>query len=145
MRLMPALDVLLAAGAAARLTRFVVIEDLGQWAIRDPAQRWADRPCPTCQGRTRETVNMVCRTCGRDYMQAHPTSRRQKLVSGLSCPFCVGTWLHIAAQAVPVLLPRSGRARTAYRVVAGGLTASWVLGHVGTRLGDAGWSEDETD
>lgn len=28
-----------------------------------------DRHCPTCQGRTRETVNMICQTCGRDYMK----------------------------------------------------------------------------
>lgn len=24
-------------------------------------------PCPTCQGSLRETVGMVCQTCGRDY------------------------------------------------------------------------------
>lgn len=130
-------DAVLAAGAAARLTRFVVVEDLGGWLIREPAQRWADRPCPACQGpTTRETVNMVCQTCGRDYLQDHPTSRRHKLVSGLDCPFCVGTWLHIAAQASTALLPASGRLRSVWRVVAAGLTASYLLAHLGAVWGD---------
>lgn len=25
------------------------------------------RPCPTCSGPTRETVGMICQTCGTDY------------------------------------------------------------------------------
>lgn len=29
---------------------------------------WLDpEPCPTCTGPTRETVGMVCQTCGTDY------------------------------------------------------------------------------
>lgn len=30
------------------------------------AARWVE-PCPTCSGPTRETVGMVCQTCGTDY------------------------------------------------------------------------------
>jgi hypothetical protein len=26
-----------------------------------------DRPCPTCEGATRETTDMICRTCLRSY------------------------------------------------------------------------------
>jgi hypothetical protein len=26
-------------------------------------------PCPTCSGRTRETVDMICQTCGRDFLE----------------------------------------------------------------------------
>lgn len=26
-------------------------------------------PCPTCEGQTRETTDMVCETCGRNYGQ----------------------------------------------------------------------------
>lgn len=34
----------------------------------EPAARPAvDAPCPTCSGPSRETVGMVCQTCGRDY------------------------------------------------------------------------------
>jgi hypothetical protein len=28
--------------------------------------------CPTCQGTNRQTSNMVCQTCGRDYMKDFP-------------------------------------------------------------------------
>lgn len=31
------------------------------------AQLAAYRPCPACQGGRRETVGMVCQTCGTDY------------------------------------------------------------------------------
>lgn len=119
MKLGPVLDALLAVGAATRLTRFIVTEDLGGWWVREPARRWADGspwPAPTW---------------------------RHKAVSGLECPFCVGTWLHIGGQAVNLLLPGRGPWRTGYRVLAGGLTASWLMGHVGSRLGDAGYADDE--
>jgi hypothetical protein len=29
-----------------------------------------DGPCPTCSGTVRETVGMVCQTCGTDYGHA---------------------------------------------------------------------------
>jgi hypothetical protein len=32
--------------------------------------------CPTCQGRSRETVGMVCQTCGRDYSPRPGQSER---------------------------------------------------------------------
>lgn len=31
--------------------------------------------CPTCSGTTRETVGMVCQTCGTDYGQEPPVRR----------------------------------------------------------------------
>lgn len=38
--------------------------------VTGPSVRFDDQtvePCPTCMGPTRETVGMVCQTCGRDY------------------------------------------------------------------------------
>jgi hypothetical protein len=32
--------------------------------------------CPTCQGYSRETTDMVCQTCGRDYMKDNPRPTR---------------------------------------------------------------------
>lgn len=29
--------------------------------------RLKDKPCPVCQGPSRETTNLVCQHCGRDY------------------------------------------------------------------------------
>lgn len=38
-------------------------------ALRAAAEQWRPlvRYCPTCQGSSRETVGMVCQTCGHDY------------------------------------------------------------------------------
>lgn len=44
---------------------------LGRYRVRTSAGvlRWEPAPCPTCSGPTRETVGMVCQTCGTDYAQ----------------------------------------------------------------------------
>ena len=31
------------------------------------AYNFGANPCPTCTGQVRETVNLVCQTCGTDY------------------------------------------------------------------------------
>lgn len=48
-------------------------------ALRDAAEKWKPsiyekhgnvivrRACPTCEGPIRETVGLVCQTCGHDY------------------------------------------------------------------------------
>lgn len=54
----------LAVTAAARVTRFVVVDDLGQWWIKEPAKEYAARFDP----------------------------RWDKYVDGLDCPYCVGFW-----------------------------------------------------
>lgn len=113
-------DALLGVGAATRLTRFVVTEDLGGWVIREPARHWAE---------------------SRQW-SGTPLTWQSKLVSGLDCPFCVGTWLHLGAQTANAVLPRTGPLRTAYRVLCAGLTASWVMAHIGVALGDAGYAEE---
>lgn len=54
----------LALGAAARLTRFVVTDDLGEWWIKEPLRSKAAKLDP----------------------------RWDKYVEGLDCSFCVGFW-----------------------------------------------------
>lgn len=123
---------MLSIGLATRLTRFVVTEDLGGWLIRDPARRWADRnaePLPEVD------AEQVTENTGFD-------DWRHRLVSGLTCPFCTGTWLQLGAQAVNALVPDRGPLRTAWRIIAISQTAAYVLGHVGSRLGDAGYDEE---
>lgn len=142
-------DALLAAGAATRLTRFVVTEDLGGWVIRHPAQRWADPGRALANRRDDLIAAGVDPAELRMPEYAPPGSRggggwlswKTRLVSGLDCPFCVGTWLHIAAQASTAILPRTGPLRTGWRVLAGGLTASYVAAHLMIALGD--FDDDE--
>ena len=54
----------IAVTAAARVTRFVTTDSLGEWWIQEPAREFAARFDP----------------------------RWDKYVDGLSCPYCVGFW-----------------------------------------------------
>lgn len=66
----------LALTAAARLTRFVVSDDLGQWWIKEPAREFAARFDP----------------------------RWDKYVDGLDCPHCVGFWATAAVMGTGAVL-----------------------------------------
>lgn len=108
-----ALDLLLLLGFTLRLTRLVIADDLGLWTIRGPAYLWATKHEPDAGG------------------------WRAKLVSGLSCPFCVGFWIGaltvvslLVAYAVPDVL------LWPWRIVAGIMTLNWIVGHVAGRVGD---------
>lgn len=122
------LDLLLVAGATLRLTRLVLTDDLGKWLLRDPADRWAAR-----------WARVI-----------HPGGSsdnwRTRLVSGLDCPFCVSfhvAWILIALTAGfrwigdPWL--------DGWRGLLFALTVSWLTAHVGVRMGDAGYAEEEED
>jgi hypothetical protein len=39
----------------------------GTWGAQEGLATVHRLPCPTCSGAVRETVGMVCRTCGTDY------------------------------------------------------------------------------
>jgi hypothetical protein len=95
-----------------RLTRLVVVDDLGAWAIRYPAYRWAAKVDPTERG--------------------WPS----KAVSGLDCPFCVGTWVGFAVLAATAVTRDRTPLGRAWRFVAAGLTLNEIAAHLGARLGD---------
>ncbi len=125
--LLTVIDIALLLGFTLRLIRLVVIDDLGGWLIREPAQRWVMRRAEKS---------------GRDWAR----TKAYKLVSGLDCPFCVGFWL--AALTMASLLVAGGPGADGslsmvWRVVAGVFTLNWVAAHVGSRLGDAGYADDE--
>lgn len=125
-----AVDAVLTAGAALRVTRFATTDVLGGWALADPAKRWAaendpDGPHP--------------------FGYAAPARAwRHRLVSALDCPFCVGTQATIVIGAALALTSRrSGRlSRTsplgrALRAGAATLGAAYVVGHVSHRIDSA--------
>lgn len=56
--------------------------------MSDDIDRRAE-PCPTCQGRSRETTDMVCMTCGRDYM---PDDGSDVSAPGLGWKRLMGLW-----------------------------------------------------
>jgi len=87
-------DTVLVIGATARLTRAVVADDIGWWYVREPAFRWAEYDPEAEEG---------------------PTGNRQRLVSGLDCPHCVGFWIGVGVLAMTAVAPRGTRRGTAWR------------------------------
>ncbi len=53
-------------------------------------------PCETCQGRQRKTTDMVCMTCGRDYM---PDDGTDETGPGLGWKRLMGLWREQCKQA----------------------------------------------
>ena len=110
------LDITLILLATMRITRLVVFDDLGGWALREPAARWAgDLPA------------------------------RARLVSGLECPWCVGFWIGAAALAALWTAGGPGHAAEWWRYLAGAFALNWVAAHIGPRLGDAGYADYDED
>lgn len=130
-----AVDALLTAGAALRVTRFATTDVLGGWVLADPAKRWASRHEP-----------------GQPFgYAAPPQAWRHRLVSALDCPYCVGTQAALAIGAALAVtssravtpsgapLPRSRRSPLgrALRAGAASLAAAYVVGHVSHRIDGA--------
>lgn len=63
--------------------------------------------CPTCQGYNRETADMVCMTCGRDYM---PADGSDESAPGLGWKRLMSAWREQCKQAE---LERDDARRTA--------------------------------
>lgn len=115
MALLHVLDLALLLGFALRLVRLVVADDVGEWLARGPARRAAER-----RGGWRE-----------------------KISDGLQCPFCVGFWLCVLALlSLVVAWDVGGPLLAVWRFVAGAFALNWVVGHVGARLGDAGYDDE---
>ena len=135
-------DCLLALGLTARLTRFVVTDDLGGWWIREPAQRWANRHEPTVNG---VPVHRAVESGAVHADGPVPRGWRDKLVSGLDCPFCVGFWLAALVLASLAVVGGPGAdslLAVVWRWVAAVFALNWVAAHLGARLGDAGGGGD---
>lgn len=123
-----AVDAVLTAGAALRVTRFATTDVLGGWVLSDPLHRLADRLEP-----------------GQPFGYLAPrTAPLHRAVSALDCPFCVGTQATLAIGAALALTssPTSRRGRRsglgrALRAGAATLGAAYVVGHVSHRIDSA--------
>lgn len=124
-----AVDAVLLAGAALRVTRFATTDVLGGWVLADPLKRWAEKREP-----------------GHPFGYAAPaTAPRHRLVSALDCPYCVGTQATLAIGAAlaatssataPAASPRSRRSTVGrlVRAACATLGAAYVVGHVSHRI-----------
>lgn len=120
-----AVDTVLTAGAALRVTRFATTDVLGGWALSDPLHRLADRLEP-----------------GQPFGYLAPASAPlHRAVSALDCPFCVGTQATIVIGAALALTSAPSRRRSsagrALRAACAALGAAYVVGHVSHRIDSA--------
>lgn len=119
-----ALDTLLAAGAALRVTRFATTDVLGGWVLADPVKRWADAHDPRLPDGSPSPFGYA----------APPSAWRHRLASALDCPYCVGTQATLATAALLAALPPASRPGRLVRAAAAALAASYLVGHVSYRL-----------
>jgi hypothetical protein len=137
---------LITLGAALRLTRLVVVDEIGQWWIKDPIDKaaydWYDRQVKEAQLRYESEAPepsgcaaWTIRTGGLEV----PNPWWWKYRSGLDCPFCVGFWIGALVLAASPLFERS----RLVRFVATALAFNELTGHVAARLGDTAPDPEE--
>lgn len=125
------LDIVLALGAALRLTRFVVADDVpGGWYIRKPVWQSAWKHASIEQRHTywQDGANA----------QQDPAvlGWRGKVASGLGCPYCMSVWMAALVTVTLFLAGGVGDAADWWRYPAGFLTLAWLTGHIAARAGD---------
>ena len=113
------LDGALLLGMTLRLSRLITTDYIGEWFVREPAERWVDRH--------KQWVS------SRGNVDLYEKGWRGKLVTGLECPFCIGFWLGLAGIISLELVGGPGDAHEAWRWVAGGLTLNYIVGHISGR------------
>lgn len=128
------LDGALVLGATARLTRLVITDDLGLWLIKKPVVEWASRrhPLPVI----REGVTEL---------RGWEPNWRDKLVSGIDCPFCVGFWIGAGVLGGTMVTRPATRLGRVWRFVLAALSLNYVAAHTGARLGDVMPYEDQIE
>ena len=129
-----ALTAALVVGATLRLTRFLTTDKLGAWLVADPARDWAWGPERAARARRQEEA--LTSGSAPVAVTDDPITWQARLVSGLDCPYCVGTWVGFAALAAEVATRRHPQARAVARFLAMGLTLNYVVGHVSAALDD---------
>lgn len=145
----------LVAGAVIRMSRFFTSDTLGQWLVVDPATKWAYGYEFRKRAQLREHLEELLTEEVEDEESRNwhnnvehfqdritteePLTWQAQLVSGLSCPFCVGfhlAWiipaLTLAVFATPALA--GSWISTAWLIVLLALTLNYVLAHLSSRL-----------
>lgn len=109
-----------------RLTRAVVTDDIGQWWVKDPLDRWMHG---------HKAVTSEESTTGESSYEVHTLASWHKYLSGLECPYCIGFWIGAGVMASHALAKRTGLLGP-WRFVAGALALNEVAAHVGVKIGD---------
>ena len=100
--------------AAARLSRFITTDWLGEWLIVAPLKAragWEDDPD----------------------LDMHYGTRAQRAVTGFDCPFCVSFWATLLILILDALPLPTWAARLRSLLI-GSLAGSYAVGHLSSRL-----------
>ena len=141
-------DILILTLAVLRLTRLVMMDDLGKWYILGPAHRWAQRKKRL--GKARSTSFQMEGQVGGStetftfhgespIYQQHPDGTslaRLRLIGGLTCPFCIGWHIGFWLLLISYWTGPLGHEPVWWRILLGSLAMNWVVGHVASRVGD---------
>lgn len=126
------LDLALALGAALRLTRFIVADDVpGTYWIKEPLH---DRK-HAWQRKHAEIRKRGQYGVTEEYVHA-PEPRWARYLDGLSCPYCISVWMAALVTATLLLAGGPGDAADWWRYGAGFLALAWLTGHIAARAGD---------
>lgn len=126
-------------GMALRLTRFIVVDDLGRWTVKGPYQRHAVEVEAEAIRRETSRINHAANEGHRARLVARhadavtgrrPYTTAQKISHGLECPYCVGTWVGIGTFALAAVASRHDTSKRMFAIVASGLTASFLSGAI---------------
>ena len=122
---MRAADVALTVLASARLSRLVIVDQIGQWWVKDPVDRAMD--------------GYVARAEEIEHAGGPPAREPWwwKYRSGLDCPWCVGFWLGAAVLLAHRVLPRP-----LWRAAVAPLALNYAAAHLGGALGDYAGDDD---
>lgn len=115
----------LIALTSLRLTRFIVSDTLGEWLIKRPAEKWAEK-----HDMAYLNAGPSDEVLAQKVESGEPLTPQSKLVSGLSCPFCVGFWITLAVVIARPLIERSRIVRT----LASALSINYVTAHISSRI-----------
>lgn len=150
--LRPLATVAVTALAAARLSRFMTTDTLGEWLIVRPLRTRAQRYEAHYRATTAEVLAEVEATHERhphpalaeliertraDLEDEEPMSIPARAASGLECPFCVGFWLGGVALVGAAVAQHHATPRplaAAIKLVGGSLALNYVVGHISSRL-----------
>jgi hypothetical protein len=119
-------DLALILLGALRLTRFITSDKLGYWWVVQPARRWAMYGTAL--------YHSPAEVIEAEWEGGAPTTPRQRLVSGLDCPFCVGFWLGALALVGTLLIGRVPVLGALWRLGLGALGLNYIVGHISARL-----------
>lgn len=127
---MTLLDVVRVGGAVARLTRFVVVDDLFRWWVKDPIDQ--------AMGEYREANTRIGFRDGQGVppLVSFAEPWWWKYRDGLDCGWCSGFWIALGVLTAETAIPQEGMTRRVWNLVTGALALNWAVANTGGILGD---------